>query len=191
MFGHDDDTQDNTAPDGTAQDNTAAPDSTTFANNDVTINDSGVLDNTAPLTASPDSGAVPSTDDAPQAEETPLLSQTATADEPDAPVATATTSDDDQETSLPPVDDDLIELKKQSLEELAPLVDHLDQTPEEKFRTTMMMIQATDNSSLIKDAHSAALKISDDKIRAQALLDIINEINYFTQVGSANKSNND
>lgn len=76
---------------------------------------------------------------------------------------------------------DLLSLKQQALEELAPLVGHLDQTPEEKFRTTMMMIQSTDNQSLIQDAFVTAKAIPDEKVRAQALLDVINEINYFTQ----------
>jgi len=45
----------------------------------------------------------------------------------------------------------------------------------------MMMIQAADDESLIKTAYEAAQNISDEKVRAQALLDIVNEINYFTQ----------
>ncbi len=45
----------------------------------------------------------------------------------------------------------------------------------------MMMIQATDASDLVKSAHDAAQQITDEKVRAQALLDIVNEINYFTQ----------
>lgn len=77
--------------------------------------------------------------------------------------------------------DDLLNIKQQALQQLSPLVSHLDQTPEEKFRTTMMMIQATDDQSLIKDAYAAAQQIPDDKSKAQALLDIVNEINYFTQ----------
>jgi hypothetical protein len=75
----------------------------------------------------------------------------------------------------------LLALKKQALEELSPLLGELDQTPEEKFKTTMMMIQATDSSALVTSAHEAALQITDEKVRAQALLDIVNEINYFTQ----------
>jgi hypothetical protein len=78
-------------------------------------------------------------------------------------------------------DDDLLNLKQEALQALTPLVDHLEQTPEERFRTTMMMIQAADNQSLIRYAYEAALKISNEKERAQALLDIVNEINYFTQ----------
>ncbi len=75
---------------------------------------------------------------------------------------------------------DLLALKQQALGELAPLVNHLDQSPEEKFKTTMMMLQSTDNQALIKDAYAAAQAIPDDKVRAQALLDVVNEINYFT-----------
>lgn len=76
--------------------------------------------------------------------------------------------------------DELLNIKRQALQQLTPLVDHLEQSPKEQFRTTMMMIQATDNQGLIKKAFDAAQKIEDDKERAQAFLDIINEINYFT-----------
>jgi hypothetical protein len=77
--------------------------------------------------------------------------------------------------------DDLLDIKQNALQELNPLVKHLDQTPEEKFKTTMMMIQASDDQSLIKIAYEEAKKITDEKARAQALLDVVNEINYFTQ----------
>ena len=77
--------------------------------------------------------------------------------------------------------DDLINIKQEALQSLKPLVGHLEQTPEEKFRTTMMMIQASDDQSLIPEAFEAAKGISDEKVRAQALLDVVNEINYFTQ----------
>jgi hypothetical protein len=80
-----------------------------------------------------------------------------------------------------PVNNDLLSLKQQALAQLGPLVDQLEQTPTERFRTTMMMIQSTDNQSLITRAYEAAQAITDEKVRAQALLDIVNEINYFTQ----------
>lgn len=76
--------------------------------------------------------------------------------------------------------DDLLDLKQQALQNLQPLVSHLDQSPEEKFKTTMMLIQASDNSSLVRQAYEAANQITDEKARAQALLDVVNEINYFT-----------
>lgn len=77
--------------------------------------------------------------------------------------------------------DDLLDIKRNALQQLSPLLSHLDQSPEEKFRTTMMMIQASDDDSLIQQAYQAALAIQDEKARAQALLDVVNEINYFTQ----------
>jgi hypothetical protein len=81
----------------------------------------------------------------------------------------------------PPADDNLLHLKQQAIRNLEPLVTHLEQTPEEKFKTTMMLIQASDNPALVKDAYEAAQKITDEKARAQALIDVVNEINYFTQ----------
>jgi len=84
-------------------------------------------------------------------------------------------------------DDELIKIKQQALQSLAPLVDHLDQTDEEKFKTTMMLIQASDNADLIPEAYEAAGKITDEKVRAQALLDVVNEINYFTQHNSSSQ----
>ncbi len=80
--------------------------------------------------------------------------------------------------------DDLLDIKRDALQQLTPLLGHLDQSPEEKFRTTMMLIQASDNQDLLKDAYEAAQQIEDEKARAQALLDVVNEINYFTQQGS-------
>lgn len=80
---------------------------------------------------------------------------------------------------------DLLDIKQQALQQLSPLVDHLDQTPEEKFRTTMMMIQASDDQSLVGVAYEAAKQINDEKTKAQALLDIVNEINYFTHQGNS------
>ncbi len=77
--------------------------------------------------------------------------------------------------------EELLSIKQEALQQLSPLVGHLDQTPEEKFRTTMMMIQASDDQSMIRAAYDAAKQIADEKTRAQALLDIVNEINYFTQ----------
>ncbi len=96
----------------------------------------------------------------------------------DAPPAS-----DSNLSSVPGIGDanDLLGLKQQALQQLSPLIDHLDQSPEEKFRTTMMMIQANDDQSLIKNAYASAQEITDEKVRAQALLDVVNEINYFTQ----------
>lgn len=82
---------------------------------------------------------------------------------------------------LDEADDDLAGLKQDALRELRPLVEHLDQTPEEKFKTTLMLIQASDDQSLLKTAYEAARQIGNEEERARALLDIVNEINYFSQ----------
>ena len=91
-------------------------------------------------------------------------------------------------SSPEPIDQtNLNSLKHQALTKLSPLVDDLEQPPLEHFRTLMMLIQATDDSSLIRRALETANSITDDKERAQALLDIVNEINYFTSQVNKNK----
>jgi hypothetical protein len=78
-------------------------------------------------------------------------------------------------------DDDLADIRHQALQALSPLVKYLDQAPAEKFKTTMMLIQASDDKSLIPAAYDAAVAIASEVEKAQALLDLVNEINYFTQ----------
>ncbi len=75
---------------------------------------------------------------------------------------------------------DLVDLKTKALDELYPIIHKLDLSAEDNFKTLMMMIQATDNKDLIGQAYEAAEKIEDEGVRAKALLDIVNEINYFT-----------
>lgn len=101
---------------------------------------------------------------------------------PFSPLGSTHPASNDTIAAVPPAHsaNDLLDIKQQALQQLTPLVGHLDQNPEEKFRTTMMMIQASDDQSLIKVAYDAAQQISDEKTKAQALLDIVNEINYFT-----------
>lgn len=90
--------------------------------------------------------------------------------------------DDSKDEAAPEADhSELLDIKTQALTQLSPLISHLDQTPEDKFKTLMMMIQANDNQELIKEAYAAAQQITDEKAKSQALLDIVNEINYFTQ----------
>ncbi|HEX5744515.1 MAG TPA: hypothetical protein VFX84_03655 [Candidatus Saccharimonadales bacterium] len=81
----------------------------------------------------------------------------------------------------PKVPHELIDIKQKALTELKPMLGQLDLSPEDKFRTLMMIIQASDNQEMIKQAYDVAEDIKDEKARAQALLDIVNEINYFTQ----------
>lgn len=75
---------------------------------------------------------------------------------------------------------DLDGIKKDALTELRPLVDKLDLEPEEKFDTYLLLIRSTDDKALIGPAHAAARAIPDETRRAQALLDIIKEIDYLS-----------
>jgi hypothetical protein len=164
MFGHN---SDDTQPQGVSP----AQDNNLNSDQDQAQAQASPMDDTAGDYIATDVPAIPSAPAAP-------VSNTAGVDAPsqdesDQPAATA--------PAAPIGNDDLLDLKQQALSQLSPLVGHLDQSPEEKFRTTMMMIQASDNDSLIKTAYEAALQITDEKARAQALLDVVNEINYFTQ----------
>lgn len=78
-------------------------------------------------------------------------------------------------------DDSLENIKKEAINQLSPLVKELDQSPEDKFKTLLMMIQSTDNKELIKEAYAAAEQISDKNEKAKALLAVVNEIDYFSQ----------
>lgn len=82
-----------------------------------------------------------------------------------------------------PVGGELGEVKKDALEALRPLIEKLDLEPADKFEKYLMMLRASDDPKLIKPAYDAAVQIEGEKEKAQALLDIINEINYI----SANK----
>jgi hypothetical protein len=168
MFGHDDHHDNQATPEVHVNDDLLQPEDLDRHSHE---------DHAAAVEAAP--GAV---------EITPEVS--AGADDNTAAVIMPTSDDDSTEpahhdhTAAPAVidsSDPLFGIKRDALQSLSPLLGHLDQTPEEKFRTTMMLIQATDNKDLIGDAYSAAKAIEDEKARAQALLDVVNEINYFTQ----------
>lgn len=153
MFGHQDE------PQGNQNDNQAAPEP---------VSD-GTLTDAPTYTATDDTTVAPASD-APA-----LLEEQETDGQPAVPTEVPATDRN------PVISDDLLSIKQQALQQLTPLVGHLEQSPEERFRTTMMMIQASDNKDLIKLAYEAAQAITDEKTRAQALLDVVNEINYFTQ----------
>jgi hypothetical protein len=163
---------------------------------------SAAADPQADATLSDTSAPAPITTSAPAIDEdiasdyiaTPHAAPTASTSTPTPdPVSVPSTTTDelnvDDPIATPAVPDTngLLDLKQNALQKLSPLLGHLDQTPEEKFRTTMMMIQASDNQALLKDAYEAAQGIEDEKTRAQALLDVVNEINYFTQ-GNADQN---
>lgn len=77
-------------------------------------------------------------------------------------------------------DGELDGVKRSALEQLRPLIEKLDLEPADKFDKYLMMLRASDDPALIKPAFDAAQGITGEKEKAQALLDIINEINYIT-----------
>lgn len=79
------------------------------------------------------------------------------------------------------VDPELDRIKQQALGELRPLVDKLDVSPDEKFDTYLLLLRSTDDRALIAPAHEAARNIPDEARRAQALLDVIKEIDFLSQ----------
>lgn len=85
-----------------------------------------------------------------------------------------------QHSPQPTGSSELDDIKKEALEQLRPLVDKLDLKADEKFDTLLLIIRSTDDKSLLGPAHQAAKAIEDDARRAQALLDVIKEIDYFS-----------
>ena len=81
---------------------------------------------------------------------------------------------------MPAVAGDLDGVKQEAITELRPLVDKLNLPAEEKFDTYLLLIRSTDDRSLIAPAHEAAKEIADEARRAQALLDIIKEIDFLS-----------
>ena len=82
--------------------------------------------------------------------------------------------------STPAIGGSLDSIKQDALNELRPLVDKLNVAPEEKFDTYLLLLRSTDDQALIEPAHEAARNITDEARRAQALLDIIKEIDYLS-----------
>lgn len=95
---------------------------------------------------------------------------------------TLNTDSSDRESTDTAVDHGpLASIKSEALNELRPLVDKLSVSPEEKFDTYLLLIRSTDDTNLIAPAHEAAKAIEDEARRAEALLDIIKEIDYLSR----------
>lgn len=124
--------------------------------------------------------------------EQPLVVNPTEAEKADVPVSDTTGPKEtqDQTTTVEEAetkthdDDNLANIKKDALSELRPLVDKLDVSPGEKFDTLLLMIRSTDDKSLIGPAHEAAKAISDESKRAEALLEVVKEIDYLSHTKS-------
>ncbi|HEX7483954.1 MAG TPA: hypothetical protein VF281_02255 [Candidatus Saccharimonadales bacterium] len=132
------------------------------------INNQSTDDAAAPATEEADAApATPAVPEAPELPEVPDIAMPApVVPEVTAPVVTGGS--------------DLEAIKQDALSELRPLVDKLDVSPEEKFDTYLLLLRSTDDKALIAPAHEAARNIADEARRAQALLDVIKEIDYLS-----------
>jgi hypothetical protein len=78
--------------------------------------------------------------------------------------------------------DQLEDVKKRAMHALTPLIaDIKDMDPERKFDICLSAMRYTDNKELANVALNAALEISEDETKAEALVELINEINYLQQ----------
>ena len=77
--------------------------------------------------------------------------------------------------------DKLDSTKKRALESLAPLLGSLNVDPERKFEICMNAIRFTDNKDLVETALEAAEAIEEKGTKAEALVELITEINYLQQ----------
>lgn len=113
-----------------------------------------------------------------QFEETPAAATPVPAPAPAADPAPAV---DPAPASTSSSSSDLDDIKLDALKELRPLMDKVDLPAAEKFDTYLMLIRSTDDSTLIAPAHTAAQNITDEKRKAEALLEIIKEIDYLSR----------
>ena len=155
----------------------------------MTIQDSGQVNSDQDL-ASVLAGVSGGSDDNLRFEETgaqsadttgrPAKPQTTTPPSTAAPTSRPTT-DSTSRSYTTPTDMSLDDIKQNALSELRPLVGKLNVSPEEKFDTYLLLLRSTDDTSLIAPAHEAAIAIPDETRKAQALLDIIKEIDFLSQ----------
>lgn len=75
---------------------------------------------------------------------------------------------------------ELDSIKQAALGDLRPLVDRLHISPEEKFDTYLLLLRSTDDKELVEPAYMAAKAIEDEDKRAEALLDVIKEIDFLS-----------
>lgn len=128
-----------------------------------------ISNNMAELASNQDQSAVAEATD-------PVETTDAEADLPTETMASDTSS---ESLSAPALISDLDELRKKALSDLRPIVDKVELNDEESFYILLLLIRETDDESLLPKAYEAARQIRDEARRAQALLDVIKEADYF------------
>lgn len=69
-------------------------------------------------------------------------------------------------------------LKNRALDALLPVVEKTDQPAERKFEILMTAARSSGDPALLAKTLDAAQNISSDNQKADAILDVLNEINY-------------
>lgn len=110
----------------------------------------------------------------------PLPADEPVADAASEPVVTPVTPEPPVSSLTASESSELDGIKVEALNELRPLMDKLNVSPEEKYDIYLLLLRSTDDKELIAPAHDAAKAIEDDTRRAQALLDIIKEIDFLS-----------
>ena len=96
-------------------------------------------------------------------------------EEPEAPEEVQQVKVEQPAPAMPSLD----AIKGRALEDLRPLVEKLTVSNEEKFDIYLLFLRSSDDNTLIEPAYNAARNIEDETKRANALLDVIKEIDYF------------
>ena len=137
----------------------------------------GAMPSVAPLTPADVSTTLPdgTTMPAPVADEAPVERPAVAFEAMPEPVPMPASP------AMPAASSELDGIKQEALGELRPLVDKLNLEPVEKFDTYLLLIRSTDDKTLVGPAHEAARSIPDETKRAEALLDIIKEIDFLSQ----------
>lgn len=78
--------------------------------------------------------------------------------------------------------------KKRAMDALVPIIRDLkDVSPERKFDICLSALRYTDDNDLVNVALDAALSIEEFGTKAEALVELVNEINYLLEQSSSQK----
>lgn len=75
------------------------------------------------------------------------------------------------------LDADLMKVKNDALKELAPLVEKLDKSAEEKFALYVNILENLNDKTVVEKMYEAAKGIADDGKKAEALLKVVEILN--------------
>lgn len=84
---------------------------------------------------------------------------------------------------------ELVDLRGQIINELTPLMENAAIDPQQKFEILLLASRGGNKDSL-RSAHEAALKIEDENSRLDALMDLLEEVDFQLQPGEESTKDN-